>query len=113
MTGKLRLMSAAAALMAVGAGAQLALAQSSQKGAVTAGKAAQTNVARKAPVSHPVDTGALRGSHDLVVALTKDECNGLGGIVGSATTAANCSTGKACYTAGTDGVVKSACITEK
>jgi hypothetical protein len=112
MTRKLQLMSAAAVLFAMGAGTQLAIAQSGPKGSPAQKGAAQGAAARKT-VSQPVGVAAFHGNLNTVAtALTKDECKGLGGVVGDSAAGASCTTGKACYTAGTDGVVRSMCITE-
>ncbi len=109
MNRKLQLMTAAAVVFVLGAGTQLAIAQSDQR-AGTIQSAPARNTAR---ISRPVDSAALPRNRDFVAtALTKDECKGIGGVVGDATAAARCSTGRACYTAGADGVVRSMCITE-
>lgn len=114
MTRKLRLTSAVAMLVLVGAGAQFAIAQSNPRtGAAQGNATTESTAARKvAPQSRAIDRAALHGNLPTIVELTKDECKGLGGAVGDPPPGTTCAMGKMCYTAGSNGVVHSACITE-
>jgi hypothetical protein len=120
MTHRLRLIGGAALLVLVGAGAQLAVAQSSARVSASpdaaASKASPAPMAAVpmtiAPVSRPLDGAALPGRRDLIATLTKDECTGMGGVVGDQSKDMSCSSGRACYTASANGAIKGQCITE-
>jgi hypothetical protein len=61
----------------------------------------------------PVNWGRVRLSQGVVVApLTESECTGLGGKVITAEVK-DCSSGKGCVTAGSDGVIHGVCIDNK
>ena len=119
MTPKLRLMRNAALLVLILPGAALAVAQADQS-KITVPKDAvaqpaivqQAPVATVGPVSRPGKFGALGVQDSISVALTVKECEALGGKVNDVETK-SCASGKACYTADKDGVIKGLCIDNK
>ena len=115
MTRKLKLIVAAGVLALAGAGAELAVAQTSPRtSAVEGSKATSDNVARiaVASVSRPADATMLPGRPTTVVGLSKQECTDMGGVVGQPAKDMTCSKGWACYTASAGGAIKGQCITE-
>jgi hypothetical protein len=121
MNQKLRVMTTAAALVLVLPGAAIAIAQGDQqstavkKGAVLQQPAVvqQAPAATVGPVSRPGNWGGSLAPQGVISSLlTVNECEGLGGKVNDVKTSA-CASGKACYTANTDGVIKAVCIDNK
>jgi hypothetical protein len=71
----------------------------------------QAPVATVGPVSRPGNWGGSLAPQGVIsVLLTADECTALGGNVADSK---SCDSGKKCYTAGEDGVIRSKCIDNK
>lgn len=115
MTAKLRLMRTAAVLVLIPSAAGLAVAQVDPPKTVPKGAVAQPAVVQEAPVatigpmSRPGKSGALGVRDSISVALTENECKGLGGTVNDFK---DCKSGKGCVTADKDGVQRAVCITK-
>ncbi|MFL6764092.1 MAG: hypothetical protein ACJ8FO_02730 [Sphingomicrobium sp.] len=108
MSKKLRLTATAALVVLFASGTQLAVAQRSQQRG-TAQKGAGVRIG---PVSRPANGLVLQPiAGAIATPLTEAECKGLGGSVVDVSTD-SCRTAKGCITAGKDGVMHSACITE-
>lgn len=116
MTQRLRPITTAAMLVLIPSAAGLALAQSDktdvEKGAVVPTTVQTAPIVKTGPISRPGTWGgALAPQGVISVFLTKEECEGLGGTVDSVAVT-KCASGKACVTAGKDGVIRAACITK-
>ena len=115
MNRKLQIMTAAAVLVVL-PGVAFAVAQADAPKTVPKSDVAQpaviqqTPVATVGPVSRPAKPGVLGVQDSISVALTVKECEDLGGTVNPSKT---CTSGKKCYTAGADGVIRGKCIDDK
>lgn len=122
MTRKVGLPLVAGLAVLLASGTLFAAAQSEQRqGANEKDTAVQAiavspsndTAAQAIAVSPANDIGAFkRPQGHSVMAMTKAQCNGLGGVVGGSREK-TCGTKKSCYTANADGVVRETCITEE
>jgi hypothetical protein len=103
----------AGAAVLLASGTLLAAAQTDQRQAGQSQVAIQPGTAAQSvAVSKPTDANALpRPQNRVAIPLTIAECEGLGGKVVDTDQKACPWTGKICYTADKNGVIRKACIT--